>query len=341
MAHNPTLISATRDDNAQTNPIYVAVSDGTDLLAVNADGSINVQGSFASNTEYDEDTAHTSIATGNFVLTVRQDTLAASTSDDGDYAAFKSDAVGALYVNVSNSTLAVTQSGTWTIDSITNPVTITDGGVSITVDGTVAISGDVNVTNSGTFAVQVDNIAYSEDSAHTTGDDGAFVLAVRNDALADLTSADGDYSGIGVTSKGAVYTEILKGGAVNSETNPFYVYNVETVVSGTEVNDYDVASAVAKDASANHDYTASGGTFLLEQVGLYASVDGKIECLTGPVGTLVTQWVGFIGSKDGGHAEHKFARPIEVANTDIVRITKTNWGNAAFDLHSNIEGNQL
>jgi len=48
--------------------------------------------------QYDEDSAATSGDAGDFVLTVRQDTLAASTDTDGDYAAFKSNATGELYV---------------------------------------------------------------------------------------------------------------------------------------------------------------------------------------------------------------------------------------------------
>lgn len=43
---------------------------------------------------------------------------------------------------------------------------------------------------------------YAEDSAHVSGDTGLFTLAVRNSALADLTSADGDYSAFAVDAKG-------------------------------------------------------------------------------------------------------------------------------------------
>lgn len=45
---------------------------------------------------------------------------------------------------------------------------------------------------------------YAEDSAHTTGDVGAFVLGVRNDAFAAQTSADGDYGAINLDSAGRV-----------------------------------------------------------------------------------------------------------------------------------------
>jgi hypothetical protein len=45
---------------------------------------------------------------------------------------------------------------------------------------------------------------FAEDTAHTSGNTGSFVLGVRNDANAIMTSADGDYSPIAVNANGAV-----------------------------------------------------------------------------------------------------------------------------------------
>jgi hypothetical protein len=45
---------------------------------------------------------------------------------------------------------------------------------------------------------------FAEDTAHTSGNTGAFVLGVRNDTNAAMTSDDGDYSPIAVNNKGAV-----------------------------------------------------------------------------------------------------------------------------------------
>jgi hypothetical protein len=50
-----------------------------------------------------EDAAHVSADIGTYVLSVRQDTLAASTSTDGDYQSFKTDDVGSLWVHVSEA----------------------------------------------------------------------------------------------------------------------------------------------------------------------------------------------------------------------------------------------
>jgi len=54
----------------------------------------------AGDAEFLEDSAHTSGDAGLHMLAVRQDTLAASTSTDGDYASLKVNALGRLYVDV-------------------------------------------------------------------------------------------------------------------------------------------------------------------------------------------------------------------------------------------------
>lgn len=51
------------------------------------------------------------------------------------------------------------------------------------------------LTSPGTFA---------EDSAHVSGNTGSFVLGVRNDTNAAMTSANGDYSPVAVNANGAV-----------------------------------------------------------------------------------------------------------------------------------------
>lgn len=57
-----------------------------------------------------------------------------------------------------------------------------------------------------TVASFASNFTYAEDSAHISGSIGAFVLAVRNDTNAVLTSADGDYSPFAVDSAGRIKT---------------------------------------------------------------------------------------------------------------------------------------
>ena len=103
-----------------------------------------------------------------------------------------------LNVNLTNSTIAVTQSGTWTIDSITNDVSIDDGGNSITVDGTVSISGTVTVSATDLdirdLSASQDNVAISDGTEQLEiNTDGSInvnvVSAVSADEIHDYDTA--------------------------------------------------------------------------------------------------------------------------------------------------------
>jgi hypothetical protein len=65
--------------------------------------------------------------------------------------------------------------------------------------------GDVDVTSivPGTGAT---NLGKAEDAAHSSGDTGVMPLAVRNDDIAALSGADGDYSPMQVNAAGSLYT---------------------------------------------------------------------------------------------------------------------------------------
>jgi hypothetical protein len=151
----------------------VKIGDGSDFLAINADGSINITDNGGS-------------------LTI--DAIDLDIRD----LAFATDKV-----DVSGSSVSI--SGDVNVTQGTSPWVIGDGGGSITVDGSVSIS-----SMSG---------QYAEDSVHASGDIGNFMLAVRNDTNAVLTSNDGDYSPIAVSSSGAVRTTV-NFSAVNGGTLP-------------------------------------------------------------------------------------------------------------------------
>jgi len=96
------------------------------------------------------------------------------------------------------------------------------GGVTLEVNldpdnDSVGIYGYTNPANPATFTgikvdangeLQVDVLTmpatFAEDTAHVSGNTGSFVLGVRNDANAIMTSADGDYSPVAVNANGAV-----------------------------------------------------------------------------------------------------------------------------------------
>lgn len=226
-----------------------------------------------------EDSPATNADNGIPILAVRNDAAATKTSADGDYSMLATDAAGRVgiadlggSISIDDNGGSITVDGTVTVTQGTSPwvtsldattlaalesitvqnpggasaVNIQDGGNSITVDGTVSISGTVAVTQStspwvvsGTVTADT-NFDYAEDAPHASGDPGAFVLAVRNDANAAFTNTNGDYSPIAVNSAGAV--AINDGG--NSITVDGTVSAVQSGAWSVAVNNASGAAAV-------------------------------------------------------------------------------------------------
>lgn len=79
---------------------------------------------------------------------------------------------------------------------------VSDYGLVVRTIGTTTV--DVTSVIPGTGAT---NLGKAEDSAHTTGDTGVFILAVRNDgASTTLAGTNFDYTPISVTASGEVFT---------------------------------------------------------------------------------------------------------------------------------------
>jgi hypothetical protein len=132
----------------------------------------SIQVDIVAGAEYAEDSGHTSTDTGNFILGVRNDTLAALGGTDGDYVPFQMNADGALYVEISsggaNDSIYVDDAD-WT-DSTSkhtlvgglyqsSPQTITDGDVGpfqVDADGALHISDGGNaITVDGTVTANL------------------------------------------------------------------------------------------------------------------------------------------------------------------------------------------
>ena len=140
-----------------THSALLAVDNSGDYqyLTLSATGALLATGG----TEYQVDDVAGGTDAGGALLVVRDDALTTLTPADGDYTTLRVNSTGALWVDISDTTVAVTQStspwvvsgtvaatqsGSWdigtvtTLTTITNDVNIADGGNSITVDGTVA-----------------------------------------------------------------------------------------------------------------------------------------------------------------------------------------------------------
>ncbi len=177
--------------------------------AMREDGSVNVyltnpgdvgSGPGGSGTEYTEDAASAANPVGGALILRRRDVLSATeVSAENDNIAANATSKGELYVKQTDAVPVTDNGGNLSID---------DGGNSITVDGTVAVSGTVAVTdnagsltvdNAGTFAVQATiaagatAIAKAEDVASADADVGVPALAVRKATPANTSGTDGDY----------------------------------------------------------------------------------------------------------------------------------------------------
>lgn len=145
---SPWVVSATdldiRDlDAAQDNVAIDGISAGGNALVINADGSLNVNAdiSVVNGHEKAEDAAHSSGDIGSYMLGVRQDVLASSTSADGDYASFKMSEAGALYVNLAESSTAIEVSDAALANSTALSAAITLGTADTAQLAASALSG--------------------------------------------------------------------------------------------------------------------------------------------------------------------------------------------------------
>lgn len=326
----PSLVSKDRDVNAVGNPIFVQVSDGTESLLVNADGSINVllgansgvdigdvdvtsviPGVGATNLGKAVDDAGGATDTGVASLALRDDVLTTLTPVDGDYVRLRTTSTGALWV-------------TTTAGASDPSNVVADDSAFVVGTGTVGVVGflaDETATDS------VDE-----------GDVGAPRMSLDRRVLTDSTLQIGD-----ADVSASVPVPISATEAANSVTNPIFVYSTQDVVSSTEIHDYDTAAAVASDASDNHDYTVTGTTFLLKSVIVAGSGSVKFEIQTGPVAGLVTVAVGFLNDRQGDTKQIDFSPAVEVpvTSTGTVRVIRTNRQGAATDVYSTIIGNDV
>ena len=211
---------------------YDSAGDNWDRLrATNGALHVDIQDASITVVEsdtYAEDSAHTTADTGGYVLAVRADARPtnANTDADGDYASFFVNNSGELYVKDTDAAALLTTIDADTgsilteIQSITHaeddahvsgdsgimPLAVrNDAGTALAADGdyipfTTDSSGALRVTTAGS------NTEYAEDSGHTTADQGAFVLTVRQDTLAASTDADGDYAAFKTNNVGELYT---------------------------------------------------------------------------------------------------------------------------------------
>lgn len=320
----PTLVSATREQNAADNPILVQLSDGSAAITTTS-GSLNVNLTNTSIvvTATDLDIRDLSDAQDKVAIGDGTDTLAIN--PDGSINI--TDNSGSLTVDgtveLGATTLAALESITVENGSGASAVNIQDGGNSITVDGAVTVSAtDLDIRD-------IDN---ATDDILVYGFDGTDNQKIKTDAAGELQ--------VDVLTLPLV--QVSKDTNPNSSSNPIFVQTVDTGTSNDEVHDYNTATPSA-DSSSNHDYTVVNTTFVLKQVEVSGSGAFKFEVQVGPVASLVTKAVGFSTGRAGDTKILTFNPPIEVAatGTGTIRIIRTNRENQAVDVYSTIMGNDV
>lgn len=135
------------------------------------------------------------------------------------------------------------------------------------VQGSVLVAGSqtgISISSiSGTVVIQSVVGTFAEDAAHTSGDAGLFSLAVRNDTMASITSADLDYSPRTVGPAGETLTANAPLTKWVQGVASCFTGVIQPIVAaqGSSVFTYITSGQVAN-ASANNVYLtiSSGGT---------------------------------------------------------------------------------
>ena len=103
------------------------------------------------------------------------------------------------------------------IDPDGEAATVTNNRLDVNAE---LIVGDVNVGNIDVLSVipgtGATNLGKAEDDSHTSGDVGVMTLGVRNDTLAALGGADGDYAPLQLNADGALFVDIANGGQLDT-----------------------------------------------------------------------------------------------------------------------------
>lgn len=209
----------------------------------------------------------------------------------------------------------------------------------------VEAAGKVGIPSMGTDGTNLQIIA--------TDDSGIVQVAINGgDALMGKVKLTDGTNDAEISATGAVHVRLSEQGVPlaisqndqpNSEGNPLWVKTTDAV-SGIELHDFSVATAVAKEGSDNHDYAIpSGKTLTLRKIILSGSGACKVEVQVGPAASLVTKAVAF-NSTANPQAEIVFEPALEIAEaggSEMVRLIRSNRDNQAQDLYSTIMGSTV
>ena len=136
--------------------------------------------------------------------------------------------------------------------------------------GIVDGNGD-QITSFGGGTQYATNVAYAD------GNTGTLAITIRDDALAALTEADGDYSGLRVTSVGRLWVSAAIDTALPAGTAAIGKLAAN---SGVDIGDVDVTTVPADPFGANADAAATAGST--------GSIQAKLRLATSQLDAIKT-----------------------------------------------------
>jgi len=240
--------------------------------------------------------------------------------------ALKTAADGALQIDVESGHGLATEAKQDTIeatltaietdaDTIAGAVTGTEMQVDIVASLPAGSNniGDVDVL-SVIPGVGATNLGKAIQSAQGTTDTGVPALVVRNDTLADLSGADGDYAPIQVNATGAVYTVLSAGTAV---------FGKLAANSGVDIGDVDVTSSALPTGAATSALQTSSEAILTtidadtgSLAGCVSGTELQVDVVSGSVVVDTYSVVDFIDSTVAGYVADNGV--IELSGTDTI-----------------------
>jgi hypothetical protein len=254
------------------------LSDGTTVATVRelgtndalnvsvVDGSGNQVTSFGGSggTQYAEDTAHVSGDLGTLALVVRKDTAAVTAGTDGDYAALVVGGDGGLWARLSQPLPTGTNAvgklaandgvdiGDITVNNASgaSAVNIQDGGNSITIDGTVGVSGAVDVTPASPAANDYLPVRLTDGSAFYNASSGG-------SSEVQYTEGDTDST---ITGTALLWEDTSDTLRAVSAAKPLPTAQTGALPTGTNnIGDVDVLTVPADPFGANADAVVAAG----------------------------------------------------------------------------------
>ena len=254
-----------------------------------------IQVDIVAGAEYAEDAAHTSSDTGNFILGVRNDTLAALGGTDGDYVPFQMNSDGALYVEISSGGSA-------------DAAHVDDAGFTLGTHSGMMMMGfagtqSVDANDAGAIAMETDGSIHIHDGGNTITVDGTVTanLGTTDNAVLDAIAASLALLDNSIQSGNELQVDIVASLPAGSAAIGKLAAN-----SGVDIGDVDVTSLPAStntievvgDVAENEN--ASGNPVLIG--GRYdasGTNDGGLRTLgTTDVGALALDPKGVLLTKD-------------------------------------------